>query len=307
MKNKQQHKCSRQSCQNQTTNRSYCSNSCRAKHCLTGKLKSSFSGPRSKRGRIQQQEERLKLIQLGQWHKCDNPKCNNPSYNNTSISFCSPHCVAIYYTDVRKVGHTKYFRENKEIVSKKRKKYWADEDNRKSQSEKMIQWWKNPENKKYLLRRFANSYTKKRLETISRDRTLIAQQIISRSTKKIYASKKGLYKNSNLDVPYSNNIQYRNEYDLKAFHSLDKNSLVIKWIFLDFVIPYKSLKKEYDQHIAIDLDVYYKYNIRKLILIKPDGFEIEEYSLNIIKAIERYCLENKCEFEIWTKEILGIH
>ena len=33
----EQHKCTNPNCQNQTTNRVYCGNSCRAKHCLIGK------------------------------------------------------------------------------------------------------------------------------------------------------------------------------------------------------------------------------------------------------------------------------
>jgi len=304
MKNNQQHKCFRSVCQNQTTNKLFCSGHCRSKYyALENPTKSEHY---IKFYKLQQQKERLKLIQLGQWHKCDNHKCNNPARLNFPISFCSRHCVAIYYTNVRMMGREKYYKENKEIVIKRMKKIWSYEDRRKSHSEKIIQNWKDPESRKYRLRCMANSYTKKRLETISKDRTLIAQQIISRSTKKIYNSQKGLYKSSAPNAFYSNNIPYRNDYDLRAFHSLDKNSLVLKWIFLDFVIPYKSLKREYNQHIAIDLNVYYKYDIRKLILIKPDGFEIEEYSLNIIKAIENYCLKNKYEFEIWTKEVLRV-
>ena len=131
-----------------------------------------------------------------------------------------------------------------------------------------------------------------------------------RKCKDFYESSKGNYKKSDYahlkeKQKHSNNfIPYKNQWQLIAFKKLDENPFVKNWIFLNTAIQYKDLVREKFSHVAIDLDVYYTDGTKKLILIRPEGMNLDHCESNSLSFIEKYCIENNYSFEIWTKEAL---
>lgn len=136
------------------------------------------------------------------------------------------------------------------------------------------------------------------------------RQFAEKVCKIFYESSKGNYKKSSYaslkerSKQSSNFVPYKNQWQLIVFKKLDENPFVKNWIFLNTAIQYKDLVREKFSHIAIDLDVYYADGTKKLILIRPEGINLDHCESNSLSFIEKYCIENNYDFEIWTKEAL---
>lgn len=239
------------------------------------------------------------LFKQGLWPKCFNPLCNKPAYKNDSIrSFCCPSCRAKFNTPQRNAGLKKFLQDNpgwRSIVSNA---YWQKPENQEKQRMwKLKQHQDHPEiiekmKRTHLFQAATIEYAIK----WSRFAALGRQRQIARKKKDPYESKKGILGSSRL-------IYCRNEYDKIVFQKLDENPLVDRWIFLDFAILYWDIsERDKPHHFVIDLNVFMKDGTRKIISIAPNGWIQSYQRVKLLQLIEKYCIENKCIFEVWTKE-----
>jgi len=184
---------------------------------------------------------------------------------------------------------------------------------RKERSELSKKFWSNPENRRRLGITQSKRLTPevRRKQGISKQKSwtpilgvILSKQITlgrnrqnaEKICKEFYKSRKGNFKDS------SNLVPYKTQWQLTAFKKLDDNPLIKNWNFLTVAIQYKDLLRDKFSHIAIDLEVFYNDGTKKLILIRPDGMQLEHHEFNSLSYIEKYCIENKYSFEIWTKE-----
>lgn len=176
--------------------------------------------------------------------------------------------------------------------------------------------YSNPELRKRQGRKREISWTPELGLDLSKKITLgINRRWTEKKCKVPYESSKGIYSNPpkgqtfrrlrlGKRVNQSSTIPYKNQWQLISFKKLDANPLVKHWIFLNTAIHYQDLYHDMPRHIAIDLEVYYTDNTRKLILIRPRGMQVEHHEFYSLHSIEKYCEENNYAFEIWTAEAL---
>jgi hypothetical protein len=201
-----------------------------------------------------------------------------------------------------------YWKNHLTLRSELSKKIWANPERRKklgiTQSKRLT-----PEVRRKQGISKQKSWTPELGAILSRQITLGRnRQHAEKKCKVFYESLKGNYQKSDYahlkeKQKQSNNlIPYKTQWQLTAFKKLDENPLVKNWNFLTIAIQFKDLARKKFSHIAIDLEVFYTDNTKKLILIRPNGFQLEHHEFNSLSYIEKYCVENRYSFEIWTKE-----
>jgi hypothetical protein len=188
-----------------------------------------------------------------------------------------------------------YWKDHPELRSELSKKIWTPERRKKlgvTQSKRLT-----PEVRRKQGISKQKSWTPELGVILSRQITLGRnRQFTEKSCKVFYESLKGKYKKTNNFIPY------KNQWQLIAFKKLDENPFVKNWNFLNNAIQYRDLVRDKFSHIAIDLEVYYKDDSKKLILIRPEGINLDHCESNSLSFIEKYCIENNYSFEIWTRE-----
>lgn len=237
----------------------------------------------------QTKEERADLLAQGLWPKCAREGCSNPAWRDIPGSCCSPSCRAYFNTNKRISRLKQYISENPERWSRL---HIADADQIAKCSKSNKEKFKDHGPRKYeSLSEYVNT---------SRTVKLGTQRMKAIKTGLRYTSSKGKFK-----VRYykKREIPYRNEWDLKAFKSLDENPLVKSWSFLNQALPYPDKNdenREIPRHFPVDLEIEYRDGSRRMVILSPNGISVMYFG--ILRALEEYCLKEKIELEFWTKE-----
>lgn len=211
------------------------------------------------------------------WPKCFEQNCSNKvKFSNGKFrKFCSLRCRTIS-TNKSDIGRNA------------NKKSWTKE-RREKHSEKLKSIYQNNIE---LKNRISSSVKNAMTEDV---KNIISYQVCksitieNASKNNIYNSIKG-YKKNGLQ-----NLNYKNNYELQAFKTLDSNAWVIKWFYEGIII-----KLDNGKHTVVDLEVYYNDGTKKIIEIRHKDFPDKEFSR--LKAIQDYCNENNYIFEIWTEK-----
>jgi hypothetical protein len=244
---------------------------------------------------------RLELYQKGEWAKCFYLSCNNPAAYNRPESFCSHRCEALSNKENRLNAFHEWFKNNPEKQSAKSKKTWSNPKTRKKLSETQKERHQDLSIRKRQVKNTIATWTPEREKKYLQRMTVGHRKRIPEKSGTVYASTKGTYTSTKGIT--SNIIPYKNQWQLTAFRKIDENPLVISWSFLSHVIPYKNFETKLNAYIAMDLEIHYTDGSAKLVLIRPDGINLENEFRTLV-PIEQYCQKNNFTFEVWTKEAL---
>ncbi len=137
---------------------------------------------------------------------------------------------------------------------------------------------------------------------MARKMTLAMNRSLAERSGVTYPSTKGTYQGSH-------NIPYRNELQKRSIETLETNPNVESYQFLEDAIEVsrpKRLrrKRQYNSWAMIDFIVKDKNGSKKLIFLKPKGLEIG--AMKALQDIERYCVANGYDIEVWTNEQFAI-
>lgn len=239
-------------------------------------------------------EEKANLLKQGLWAKCSYQECPNPARRNQSGSFCSPKCAAHNFVNRRIPALKQWISSDTERWSRI---HLATDEQKKKNSESNKKKFKDKGPREYSkTSEFAQTSASTILGFARKE--AISSGLTYLSIKGSFQANKG--KRRNRRRYKIREIPYRHEWDLKAFKSLDENPTVESWTFLKRTLPWPNKSREFPNHIAIDLEIKYRNGKTKLVLIRPKGLLFQ--SFQVLLELEKYCLKEKIDLEVWTKE-----